>query len=57
MEPGTKASGSLNVFGDYNDAMGTFSVTSSKASVGYGTFFTAGSLVTVTSDNLFLRNF
>src|SRR5690606_34494446 len=39
----------VNVFGDYNPGLNQFSVSSSKASIGYGNIFTPGSLVTVTS--------
>lgn len=47
----------VNIMGDYNPATMSFSVFQSKVSVGYGTIFTPGSLVIVTSDNSFLRVF
>lgn len=47
----------VKLFGDYNLGPNTFSVNSSKTSIGYGSVFTPGSLVTITSDNLFPRIF
>ena len=47
----------IRVLGNYNNATTAFSVSSSRINVGYGSFFTAGSLVEVTSDNFFIRNY
>ena len=45
----------VNLFGNYNTATTTFTVTSSIADTGYGRITTPGSLVTVTSDNFIVR--
>ena len=45
----------LNVIGQFNNVSNTFPVSNARFSIGYGPIFTPGSLVTVTTDNFFVR--